>query len=310
MRILLTCTNCKHRYDASKIEIGARVRCHCGEVMVVQQPKSRESAIVRCSNCGAPRGKGSRSCDFCDADFTIHEQDLATVCANCMARVSDRARFCNHCGDPLSAETLVGEMGNLPCPQCGDKSKLRSRQLGKQQVSASECQLCAGLWVGHDSFKRLRQRAVKAAAHLENVMTSPPKPANLLRQTERAHRPCARCGNIMNRQQYARGSGVVIDICRDHGIWFDARELHQVIDWISRGGHIHQQTPEKPAPPPTSNSRERREAYQSLHRAPDNQPSLDFPWNSSRPTFQDQGQDVLSSVLKGLIEIVERSIND
>ena len=42
----------------------------------------------------------------------------------------------------------------------------------------------------------------------------------------------------MIRQQYARGSGVVIDLCRAHGIWFDPQELHQILDWIGRGGHL------------------------------------------------------------------------
>jgi hypothetical protein len=40
----------------------------------------------------------------------------------------------------------------------------------------------------------------------------------------------------MNRRQYARGSGIIIDVCRKQGMWFDAEELAAVLDWISRGG--------------------------------------------------------------------------
>ena len=41
----------------------------------------------------------------------------------------------------------------------------------------------------------------------------------------------------MVRRQYAQRSGVVIDVCRNHGIWFDPDELHQVLQWIADGGH-------------------------------------------------------------------------
>jgi hypothetical protein len=40
----------------------------------------------------------------------------------------------------------------------------------------------------------------------------------------------------MSRRLYAPGSGVIIDICKDHGLWFDAAELHQILGWITQGG--------------------------------------------------------------------------
>ena len=40
----------------------------------------------------------------------------------------------------------------------------------------------------------------------------------------------------MSRRQYGRGSGVIIDYCRNHGIWFDPEELQQTLKWIAEGG--------------------------------------------------------------------------
>ena len=40
----------------------------------------------------------------------------------------------------------------------------------------------------------------------------------------------------MNRQNYGRMSGVILDICRAHGIWFDLDELPRVLSWIQNGG--------------------------------------------------------------------------
>lgn len=44
----------------------------------------------------------------------------------------------------------------------------------------------------------------------------------------------------MARRNLARGkSGVVVDLCGRHGIWFDADELAQLIAWTRAGGLEH-----------------------------------------------------------------------
>jgi Zn-finger nucleic acid-binding protein len=40
----------------------------------------------------------------------------------------------------------------------------------------------------------------------------------------------------MNRNNFARVSGVIIDICKQHGIWFDAEELPKIIEFVRKGG--------------------------------------------------------------------------
>ncbi len=40
----------------------------------------------------------------------------------------------------------------------------------------------------------------------------------------------------MNRRNFGRHSGVIVDICGSHGIWFDAQELAQVVRWVRSGG--------------------------------------------------------------------------
>ena len=47
---------------------------------------------------------------------------------------------------------------------------------------------------------------------------------------------CPVCATLMNRKQYATGAKVVIDVCRQHGVWFDGGELPQVLDFIAAGG--------------------------------------------------------------------------
>jgi DNA-directed RNA polymerase subunit M/transcription elongation factor TFIIS len=177
---------------------------------------------------------------------------LYTVCPECLTRVSDKAKFCHHCGTRLVAEEVHTEDSSWACPACGPKQHLSSRRLGREKVSVAECQKCAGLWITKESFRELRDRVARDAAALSSIRNAPPKAASLGTKPQRAtYRPCPRCQELMNRRQYARGSGVIIDVCRQHGLWFDAEELSAVLDWIARGGQsqgVADETPQKKPP--------------------------------------------------------------
>ena len=38
----------------------------------------------------------------------------------------------------------------------------------------------------------------------------------------------------MNRVNLARCSGVIVDICRAHGTWFDREELSRIVEFYTR----------------------------------------------------------------------------
>jgi Zn-finger nucleic acid-binding protein len=40
----------------------------------------------------------------------------------------------------------------------------------------------------------------------------------------------------MNRVNFARCSGIVVDVCKGHGTWFDRDELQQIVEFIRGGG--------------------------------------------------------------------------
>ncbi|MDH3744461.1 MAG: zf-TFIIB domain-containing protein [Acidobacteriota bacterium] len=50
------------------------------------------------------------------------------------------------------------------------------------------------------------------------------------------YRPCPVCGKLMNRQNYGRRSGVILDSCSEHGLWFDHGELETILRWVRDGG--------------------------------------------------------------------------
>lgn len=40
----------------------------------------------------------------------------------------------------------------------------------------------------------------------------------------------------MNRMNFARCSGVIVDVCKKHGTWFDRDELSHIVEFIRDGG--------------------------------------------------------------------------
>lgn len=229
MRLIVACPACKRQYDASGKQPGDRFRCRCGETVAVHEPQGHEALVVRCSSCGATREENAPRCAHCGADFTVHEQDLHTVCPNCMARVSDHARYCHHCAALLIAEAVAGDTQALACPVCGDERQLSSRAVRDTPLQVMECQKCGGFWIGLETFDMLLDREARHPQSAGSEQVPRPAPARS------PYRPCAVCGQLMVRRNFGRTSGVIVDLCGSHGIWFDAQELAHVLRWIRSG---------------------------------------------------------------------------
>ena len=69
--------------------------------------------------------------------------------------------------------------------------------------------------------------------------------------------PCPQCSQLMNRVNFAHYSGVIIDVCRKHGVWFDRDELSRIVEFIRSGGLDLARTREK-----ASLEDERRQLHQ------------------------------------------------
>jgi Zn-finger nucleic acid-binding protein len=246
MRFLVACPECHRQFDATGRPEGSAFPCSCGAAVTVPRASAHDAAVVRCSSCGAPREGEAPACRFCGAEFTLHEKDLDTVCPGCMARVSGQARFCHHCGTPiLGGQAAAGESG-YRCPACAGERPLTSRRLGQTNVAFFDCAACGGLWLEKEVFEALSERA--RAGHLpEGFGGGAPADAPVTTAAagtagEVHYRPCVICGTLMNRRNYGRKSGVIVDVCARHGIWFDFQELDHLLRWIREGGEARAET--------------------------------------------------------------------
>lgn len=234
LRVLVACGVCGLQVDATGRRPGDRFRCACGELVEVPAGGEHEAAVVRCSACGGTREAGALSCAFCGSDFTLHEQDLDTLCPGCFARISHRSRFCHHCGLAIAPQEVLGEATTHPCPRCGEPRTLAGRRLSRD-LAALECGRCGGLWLARAVFEHLEEQASSGRRPWSGEDGNEPR-TPLEHADGPLYRPCPLCLRLMHRRNYGRRSGVVIDRCAEHGAWFDSGELEAVLRWIRRGG--------------------------------------------------------------------------
>ncbi len=137
----------------------------------------------------------------------------------------DGAAFCSACGAARARVETAGE--TAPCPGCD--GALERVDVGKTVLL--ECARCDGTWIDADRFEALRADGEAQAAVLHRY-------ADRARARSAAvkYRKCIRCKKMMNRVNFARLSGAVVDVCRGHGTFLDTGELHQIVEFLRGGG--------------------------------------------------------------------------
>jgi len=108
---------------------------------------------------------------------------------------------------------------------------MREVQIG--DTALMECEKCHGMWVDSATFEQLCADRDTQVAVLQQYSARPPKSASA---EEVKYRPCVACGTMMNRLNFGRLSGTIIDVCKGHGTFLDAGELHQIVTFIQNGG--------------------------------------------------------------------------
>jgi Zn-finger nucleic acid-binding protein len=193
------------------------------EVAMKKQDTSKIAAI-HCPNCGAAATMDSAVCAYCDSTL------YARFCTNCFGAVGSKMKHCPHCGAKVT-EAKRAPQKDLKCPIC--KSTLETHDSDDHPIYA--CPKCGGTWLDHDSFELICDRVEKKGAEPGGYQL-PGSKVSIKRPSRRAYIPCPECGTIMTPKNFARCSGVVIDCCRKHGNWFDWQKLHQIMEFIQKGG--------------------------------------------------------------------------
>jgi len=170
----------------------------------------------RCAACGAERAPDARICAQCGAETP------AVRCAACMTLNPIGETQCAQCGVALEPEP-EGAATRAICPRgCGALTSFGD---------VWECERCGGLFLSHGALGAMVD-AHRTNEHEGRTSIRPPSVA----PDEIVYRPCPSCNKRMNRTVFGKSSGVIVDVCKAHGTWFDARELTASLAFVERGG--------------------------------------------------------------------------
>jgi Zn-finger nucleic acid-binding protein len=171
--------------------------------------------MANCSNCGAPLSGSLLICQYCK---TRQDVDLAMI-----------HRY-----------TVEKPESKRICPRCHIVLQVIDLRLG-EKFYIERCERCLGLFFDPGELEALLDKTVK------NVYEIDPQRLNELQNVKRSSEyplgyiDCPVCKKLMNRINFGSRSGVVVDKCRDHGVWLDGGELRQILEWVKAGGEIYHQ---------------------------------------------------------------------
>ena len=239
----MTCSSCKRELPSGFP--GATLTCSCGATTIlptlpspsVDQARSggpyRGTVAVgaaeletRCPYCGNGCPSLVRVCPHCD----VRLENVR--CARCYSLQAPGAFACLRCGHGLELEPLL-DATDAPCPRC--RTPLEAAAVGDQESPAvldprtHECPRCGGIFVPRDALAEILCRAELQGSFAQVPRATP-------RLSPVTYVPCPLCHVPMNRTNFGRASGVIVDVCRKHGTWFDGGELTQVVAFAASGG--------------------------------------------------------------------------
>ncbi len=172
---------------------------------------------MNCTNCGAPLPPKSIRCTFCK---TLNDVDLRNV-----ARRVDGNR----------------ETGSRDCPRCEEVLQIVQLEVDGG-FGVDRCLKCHGIFFDPGELESVLDESVSKVYEVDY-----PRLATLVEEEgietlkDVKYIKCPDCKKFMNRKAYGSRSGVIVDQCRDHGVWLDGRELHTLLKWTKAGGQIHEQ---------------------------------------------------------------------
>lgn len=168
--------------------------------------------MPNCTNCSAPLPLHSIICSYCgtrnDVDlkgvhyYTTHENDTARTCPRCS----------------ISLKTI--------------DLRIEGRFL------IERCEECLGLFLDPGELEALLEAAVSNVFAIDRNRLGLLSESRLSAEYPVSYLKCPVCSKIMNRINFGSRSGVVVDRCKEHGLWLDGGELRQLCEWMKAGGKL------------------------------------------------------------------------
>lgn len=171
--------------------------------------------MARCSNCNAPLPPGSLLCAYCGNRTDVDLQGINY--------------YTTHEGDTPRT-----------CPRCNKKLQTIDLKL-KDRFLIERCETCLGLFFDPGELEALLEAAVSNVFEIDRTGLEAINEQRAVNQYPISYIKCPVCGQLMNRVNFGAKSGVVVNRCKQHGVWLDGGDLRQLMEWMKLGGQLLEQ---------------------------------------------------------------------
>lgn len=165
--------------------------------------------MAKCSHCSAPLPKSGIICDYCGTRNNIDLQDVKKY----VNLRPHQVRICPICHTHMTTIN-VGE---------------------KLQLFIERCESCYGIFFDVNELETMIEHSVKGSRNVDLLklakISENPRYIDIL-----TYRKCPICQKTMQRKNFMKRSGVITDVCFEHGVWLDSGELRHIMEWIKTGG--------------------------------------------------------------------------
>jgi Zn-finger nucleic acid-binding protein len=134
--------------------------------------------------------------------------------------------------------TVARETSRRQCPDCGIPLQTIRVDTSAGLFAIDRCERCYGLFFDVGEIQAFLDASVSPAfaVNLREIATINEDRASFNRPVR--YIKCPECAVLMNRVNFGSMSGVVVDQCKDHGIWLDNGELVHLMEWKKTGGQL------------------------------------------------------------------------
>lgn len=164
--------------------------------------------MSKCHACSAPLRLNTPTCRYCGV-----RNDLAAVLSQ-------------------PSQAGGGEVGQ--CPDCCEELTAVS-YTSEAAWPMQRCESCYGLFLPANTLQEVLNGSSATDKTELGLIDQVNRERYQSAQTVR-YRPCPICEKFMRRTAYGRRSGVIVDICAQHGVWLDNGELMHLLEWAMAGG--------------------------------------------------------------------------
>ena len=183
-------------------------------------------------------------------------------CQQCGARLPADKDICNYCGTRTDVNfrkihdyTVEAPYTDRTCPRCSIPLRTLNLSGTDERFLVEQCKTCFGVFLDLNELEALVDETVQHAHNIDWAVLERLVEGHPGFEEKVSYIKCPVCGVVMNRVSAGHFSGVVMDRCRDHGVWMDGGELRRLFEARKAGGHLRhelyrKQTARKPEKAP------------------------------------------------------------